>query len=89
MREIVQITPPRTMEGDVNFTLLHLALDMNRAELNLQQMIARYLDRRRRQRKARSIWVRQWITLRPEQGAYSNLMHLLGVQDDVAFKNYL
>ena len=38
--------------------------------------------------RQRRWWVRRWISLRPEEGAYGNLMMLLRNEDVVAFRNF-
>lgn len=67
--------------------LLNLALELKTANMRLAVLVDRYL-KMTRQRKARTVWVRHWITLRPHQGAYANLMTILRAEDVESFKNF-
>ena len=67
--------------------LLNLALELKTANMRLAVLVDRYLKMTRK-RKARTVWVRHWITLRPHQGAYANLMTILRAEDVESFKNF-
>ena len=67
--------------------LLNLALEMKTSNMRLAVLVDRYLKMTRK-KKARTVWVRHWITLRPHQGAYANLMTILRAQDVESFKNF-
>ena len=67
--------------------LLNLALELKTANMPLAVLVDRYLKMTRK-RKARTVWVRHWITLRPHQGAYGNLMTILRTEDGESFKNF-
>ena len=67
--------------------LLNLALELKTANMRLAVLVDRYLKMTRK-RKARTVWVRHWITLRPHQGAYANLMTILMAEDVESFKNF-
>ncbi|XP_047490323.1 protein ALP1-like [Penaeus chinensis] len=61
-----------------------LVQQQNQNLLRLQQTV----DRRRR-RRDRVVWVRQWILRRPEHGLYEKLMVELRNEDPRAFKHFM
>ena len=64
--------------------LLMLGLQNHQAIIHAYNgQVARRRNRRRRW------WVRPWISRRPEQGIYSNLMRELRAEDPASFINYL
>ena len=65
---------------DCLMTIQHNHMQMNILMAKMQAI----LDRR----KERTCCVRHWITLRPHQGAYGNLMHLLRNEDVQGFRNF-
>ncbi|XP_072169416.1 putative nuclease HARBI1 [Diadema setosum] len=68
---------------------IYLALQtLEDVELRTAYLVARYLDVTNH-RKPRTVWVRNWLTLRPEHGAYSQLLDMLRLEDVVSFKNFL
>ena len=56
--------------------------------VQLHQMLARR-RRRRKKQQIRSVWTRNWITRRPEQGLYYRLMVELRNEDPRAFQNFM
>lgn len=44
--------------------------------------------RRRRRRRARTVWVRPWIQRREDQGAFHNLVQELEAEDPEMYKKY-
>ena len=75
------------MERERRLVLLDclMAIQHNQMQMNiLMAKMQAILDRR----KERTCWVRHWITLRPHQGAYGNLMHLLRNEDVQGFRNF-
>ena len=73
--------------GCGHLELLNLALELKTANMRLAVLVDRYMKMTRK-RKARTVWVRHWITLRPHQGAYANLMTNLRAEDVEFFKNF-
>ena len=67
--------------------LVFLIQKQNDQLLQLHQMLAR--RRRRRRRQIRNVWVRDWITRRPEQGLYDRLMVELRNEDPRSFQNFM
>ena len=65
-----------------------LMLRLSQSNMNLaiifSQLLCLWVARRRQMRW----WVRRWISLRPEKGAYGNLMMLSRNEDVVAFRNF-
>ncbi|KAK6170963.1 hypothetical protein SNE40_019239 [Patella caerulea] len=57
--------------------------------LQVQQALDVRRRVRRRQRRVRAIWVRQWINRRPQLGLYDRLMVELRNEDPRAFKNFM
>ena len=51
--------------------------------------VALLVRRRRRNRKERKIWVKQWILGRERQGAYHQLMNELRAMDVSSYRNFL
>ncbi|KAJ8333971.1 hypothetical protein SKAU_G00412900 [Synaphobranchus kaupii] len=47
----------------------------------------RVQERIRRRSRRRRLWTRQWLQRRQSQGAYPNLCHELGVEDQQGFQN--
>ena len=57
--------------------------------LHVQHIMDARRRRRRRQRQVRVIWVREWISRRPQLGLYDRLMVELRNEDPSAFKNFM
>lgn len=74
------------MEREQRLHLMNLALKLKQHEMELVVLIQRYLAQNEKQ--DRRWWVRRWITLRPEHGAYANLMQLMREEDVNGFKNF-
>ena len=75
------------MERECRLVLLDCLMAIQRNQMQMHILMAKIqaiLDRR----KKRTCWVRHWITLRPDQGAYGNLMHLLRNEDVEGFRNF-
>ena len=45
--------------------------------------------RRRRKQQIRSVWIRNWVTRRPEQGLYERLMVERRSKDPRSFQNFM
>lgn len=77
-------------EEDINpqrrDVLALLVQNQNDQMMQIHQMLAR---RRRRGRRQRNVWVRDWITRRPEQGLYDRLMVELRNEDPRSFQNFM
>ena len=68
--------------------ILLLFQNQNDQLLQIHEMLARR-RRRRRGRQARNVWVRDWISRRPEQGLYDRLMVELRNEDPRSFQNFM
>lgn len=47
------------------------------------------LTKLKKEKKKRTVWVREWILRREELGAYSHLMRERSVEDPVQFSNFV
>ena len=47
------------------------------------------IKRRRKRRRNRSVWVREWIQSREERGAYHQLLQELRLNDTTSYHNFL
>lgn len=47
------------------------------------------LARRRKRRRNRTVWVRDWIKNRPKQGAYHQLLRELRLTDQNSYRHFL
>ncbi|XP_030848896.1 uncharacterized protein LOC115927295 [Strongylocentrotus purpuratus] len=75
------------MEREHRLVLLDCLMAIQHNQMQMKILMAKMqaiLERR----KERMCWVRHWITLRPHQGAYGNLMHLLRNEDVQGFRNF-
>ena len=52
-------------------------------------LIAIVIARRRKKRRNRKVWVRDWIRDRPKQGAYHQLLQELRLSDARSYRNFL
>lgn len=52
-------------------------------------VVAIIISRRHRRRKKRSVWVRDWIKVREERGAYHQLVQELRLTDISSYRNFL
>ena len=68
--------------------ILLLFQNQNDQLLQIHEMLARR-RRRRRGRQSRNVWVRDWISRRPEQGLYDRLMVELRNGDPRSFQNFM
>lgn len=75
------------MERERCLVLLDCLMAIQRNQMQMHILLAK-IQAIRDRRKERTCWVRQWITLRPDQGAYGNLMHLLRNVDVEGFRNF-
>ena len=74
------------MDAGLVMLLLHQQNQMIQVHQALNE---RRLRRKRRRRVVRNIWVRDWITRRPELGLYHRLMVELRNEDPSAFQNFM
>ena len=71
---------------------LRLLQDMVEVERQIgenDKVIAQLQRRRRRPRRRRTFWVRDWIARRPDLGQYHKLMIELETEDAPALRNFL
>ena len=68
--------------------ILLLFQNYNDQLLQFHEMLARR-RRRRRGTQARNVWMRDWISRRPEQGLYDRLMAELRNEDPRSFQNFM
>ncbi|KAG0728663.1 putative nuclease HARBI1 [Chionoecetes opilio] len=73
----------------IDLVLMLMQQHMNQALHAHQYIVDRRRRRRLRRRAARSIWVRNWISRRPEHGLYDCLMVELRNEDPRAFQNFM
>ena len=52
-------------------------------------VVAIVVNRRRRRRRNRTIWVREWVKNRKDQGAYHQLLQELRLTDTSSYRNFL
>ena len=52
-------------------------------------VVAILVNRRRRRRRNRTIWVREWVKNRKDQGAYHQLLQELRLTDTSSYRNFL
>ncbi len=71
--------------------MLDAALSLNRDVLQNTMRLHMWEeeDRGRGERTERTIWVREWLSRRPEFGIYEQLMEELRREDVAAFKNFM
>jgi hypothetical protein len=76
------------MDNQRRLHLLGLSMQLNQCNMNLALICEQLMQMQMARRQERRFWIRRWITLRPENGAYGNLMLLLNNEDVVAFRNF-
>ena len=72
------------MNNEQRLLMLRLSQSNMKLAIIYLQLLRLWVACRRQMRW----WGRRWISLRPEQGAYGNLMMLLRNEDVVAFRNF-
>jgi hypothetical protein len=75
------------MDREQRLLLLKAGMELQQANMKLATQMMAFLKLINR-KKERTMWVRTWLTLRPDQGAYGNLLHMLREHDIKGFKNF-
>lgn len=59
------------------------------AEVSAAVIVAVICKRRKRKRKAREVWEREWLRRRTERGVYRQLLEELRLEDEESYRKYL
>jgi hypothetical protein len=76
------------MDVSHRIALVRAALELDKSMMELLNVVMKWLESEP-DKKDREFWVRNWVAVRPDYGAYDNLMRLLKLEDLHAFKNFL